>query len=258
MVPDIHGQRNEHMNGTWSQVEIAGKPADVYEPPGPNRPRFAILYLHGYTLETLRGQDAYVSLFNELNLVCVCPHGRHSWWADRVCPEFDPRLTAERHVLHNVRPYIGERWDLPDRAVGLLGISMGGQGALRLAFKYPDLFPVVAAVSATVEYHEAYGRGSVLEEMYDSKEQCRQDTAPMHLQPSHFPPRLFFCSDPSDANWFRGNDRLDEKLSALGVPHEVDFTTRAGGHTWSYFNHLADRVVRFLHRGLEQEGRRLL
>jgi S-formylglutathione hydrolase len=246
------------MNGTWSQVEIADKPADVYDPPGPNRPRFALLYLHGYGLETLRGQAPYVSLLDELNLACVCPHGWHSWWADRICPEFDSRLTVERHLLDNVRPYFRERWGLDGRGVGLFGVSMGGQGALRLAFKYPDLFPVVAAVSAAVEYHEAYGRGSVLDEMYDSKEQCRQDTAPMHLQPGRFPPHVLFCIDPDDINWFRGNDRLDEKLSALGVPHEVDFTTRAGGHSWGYFNHMADRVVRFLQRGLEHEGRRLL
>jgi S-formylglutathione hydrolase len=94
--------------------------------------------------------------------------------------------------------------------------------------------------------------------MYDSKEQCRQDTAPMHIHPSKYPPHLFFCIDPQDANWLRGNERLHEKLSALGVPHEIDFTTRAGGHTWDYFTHVAGRVVRFVHAGLVEMSRRLL
>jgi S-formylglutathione hydrolase len=94
--------------------------------------------------------------------------------------------------------------------------------------------------------------------MYDSKEQCRQDTALMHIHPSHHPPHIFFAIDPRDDRWFRGNDRLHEKLSALGVPHEIDFTTQAGGHSWDYFNHMADRVVRFVHAGLVQESRRLL
>jgi S-formylglutathione hydrolase len=94
--------------------------------------------------------------------------------------------------------------------------------------------------------------------MYNSKEQCRQDTALMHVPPFNPPPHIFFCIDPDDRQWYRGNDRLHEKLSALGVPHEIDLTTRAGGHSWDYFNHMAERTIRFVHAGLEHESRRLL
>jgi S-formylglutathione hydrolase len=246
------------MNGTWNLVELAGKPAEVYDLAGASSPRFGILYLHGYGLKTLRDELAFTRLFDELGLACVCPHGQHSWWADRICAEFDPVVTPERHLRENVLPFFEQRWGLAPRAVGLLGISMGGQGALRLAFKYPDVFGVVAALSPAIEYHEVYGRGEPLDEMYDSKEQCRQDTAPMHVHPSHFPPHVFFCIDPTDRDWYRGCDRLHEKLNALGVPHECDLTTQAGGHTWDYYNHMAARAVRFIHAGLEQQSRRLL
>src|SRR5262249_29656751 len=113
-------------------------------------------------------------------------------------------------------------------------------------------------ISSAIEYHELYGQGTPLDDMYDSKEQCRQDTAPMHVHPSHYSPHIFFCIDPDDELWYRGNDRLDEKLNALGVPHEKDLTTRAGGHSWEYFNHMAERAIRFLHAGLARESRRLL
>ena len=135
---------------------------------------------------------------------------------------------------------------------------MGGQGALRLAFKHPAEFPVAAAISPALDYHELYGQGTPLDALYDSKEQCRQDTALMHVPPFRPPPHLFFCIDPADALWYRGNDRLHEKLNALGVPHTLDLTTRAGGHSWQYFDRMADRAVRFVHAGLEQESRRLL
>jgi S-formylglutathione hydrolase len=245
------------MNGTWSRLDIGGKPADVYDLPDAVAPRFGILYLHSGGLETLADQPAFTRLFDELRLVCVCPHGQLSWWADRLCAAFDARTTPERHLLQSVVPLFGERWGIAPRGIGLLGISMGGQGALRLAFKYPDKFPVVAAIAPSIEYHEWYGQGTSLDEMYDSKEQCRQDTAPMHIHPSRFPPRIFYCIDPAD-HWFRGCDRLHEKLSALGVPHELDLTTCAGGHSWDYFNHMAERAVRFVYHGLEQESRRLL
>src|SRR5579871_3530299 len=246
------------MNGSWTTAEIAGKPADVYEPPAGNRPRFGILYLHGASLETLASRPIVAPLFDELRLACVCPHGDYSWWADRVWRGFDPEVTPEQYLLRSVVPFFETRWGIKPPGIGLLGYSMGGQGALRLAFKHPETFPAVAAFASAIEYYELYGRGLSVDEMYDSKEQCRQDTAPMHVHPSRFPPHIFYCIDPDDAEWYRGNDRLHEKLSALGVPHEIDLTTRAGGHSWDYFNHMAERVVRFVHNGLEQESRRLL
>jgi S-formylglutathione hydrolase len=244
------------MGSAWTKASIAGKTADVYDPPG--RARFGLLYLHGVGLETLRDNPIYTSLLAELNLACICPHGGPCWWADRLCPEFDPAITAEHFLVHHVIPYFKERWGLTPPRLGVLGVSMGGQGALRLAFKHPAIFPAAAGIASALDYHELYGQGGTLDEMYDSKEQCRQDTALLHVPPSNPPPHLFFCIDPDDARGLRGNDRLHEKLTALGVAYTVDLSTRAGGHTWAYFNHMAETVVRFLDAALEQESRRLL
>jgi S-formylglutathione hydrolase len=246
------------MNGTWHVHDIAGKRADVYELPGGVRPRFGVLYLHSGGLETLVDQHAFTGLFDELRLTCVCPHGQMSWWTDRRCPVFDPVMTPERWLLDHVVPFFHATWGLAPPAIGLCGISMGGQGALRLAFKHPKLFPVVAGIASSIEFQNWYGLGYPLDEMYDSKEQARQDTALLHIHPTDYPPHIFFCIDPTDANWWRGNDRLHEKLAALGIAHTCDLTTRAGGHSWTYFNAMADRAVRFLDAGLAEMSRRLL
>ena len=47
-------------------------------------------------------------------------------------------LTAERHVLDNVLAHIRTTWNAAPPRIALLGTSMGGQGALRLAFKHPS------------------------------------------------------------------------------------------------------------------------
>jgi esterase/lipase superfamily enzyme len=244
--------------GTWSREIVGGKPADVYELAGRAKPRFGVLYLHPVGLETLVDRSPFTRLLDELGLVCVCPHGRLAWWTDRICHDFDPRITAERHVIEHVVPFFAARWGLQPRAIGLLGISMGGQGALRLAFRHPDIFPVAAGIASALDYHEFYGRGLSLDEMYDSKEQCRQDTALMHVPPYNPPPHLYFCCDPGDTDWYRGNDRLHEKLNALGVEHSADLTTEAGGHSWEYFNRMAEPALRFIYQGLDKESRRLL
>lgn len=242
----------------WTEETIAGHHADIYEPPGSPPPRFGVLFLHPYGLETPRERPAWTSLFEKYRLVCVAPQGGRCWWADRLCSDFDPRTTPEQFLLHDVLPTFRARWGIGPRAVGLLGISMGGQGALRLAFKQPRLFPVAAGIASALDYHERYGAGTPLDEMYDSKEQARQDTALLHIHPSEHPPHLFFCIDPEDIDWYRGNDRLHEKLTALGVPHTYDLTTQAGGHSWAYFDHMAEPAIRFVAEALEKESRRLL
>src|SRR2546426_9822906 len=136
----------------WATVEIGDKPVDVWEPSAPARPRFGVLHLHGIGLETLIDRPVFTHWLEELQLACACPHGQRSWWGDRICPEFDETRTPERHLVDNVVPFFAQRWGLRPRRIGIQGISMGGQGALRLAFKRPDLFPVVAAIAPAIEY----------------------------------------------------------------------------------------------------------
>ncbi|MFL5341811.1 MAG: alpha/beta hydrolase-fold protein [Gemmataceae bacterium] len=244
------------MSGKWQRIEIAGKAADLLEPAaGP--PRFGVLFLHGHDQLTLPASSAISEALLRQGLACVCPHGQRCWWTDRVCPEFDPAISTERFVLESVVPFAHDRWALGPLGLGLLGYCMGGQGALRLAFKQPNAFPVVAAIAPAIEYHELYWSGTPIDEMYASKEQCRQDTVPMHIHPSQFPPHIFFAADPTDP-WRRGSDRLREKMAALGVPHECDLVTRAGGHSWAYLEHMAPRALTFLAAGLERESRRLI
>jgi S-formylglutathione hydrolase len=240
----------------WSSASIGGKTADVFEPARP--PRFGLLYLHPYGLESLADNEAYTRELSARGIGCVCPHGGRCWWLDRVCAEFDPAIAPEKYLLEEVVPFFERRWGLKSRALGVFGISMGGQGALRLAFRHPKVFPVAAGIASAFDFHEYYGQGSPLDEMFDSKEQARQHTALMYVPPYDPPPHLFFAIDPADHDWYRGNDRLHEKLNALGVPHTIDLTTTAGGHTWSYFDRMAAPTISFLSESLEKESRRLL
>jgi S-formylglutathione hydrolase len=240
----------------WTRETIAGKAADVFTPAA--RPRFGVIFLHGIGLETLTDNPVYTALLERWGLACVSPHGQRSFWLDRICAEFDASVSPEQYLLESVVPFMRERWSFGPRGIGIFGISMGGQGALRLAFRHPQTFAVAAGIASALDFHEWYNQGTPLDDMFTSKEQCRQQTALMHIHPHDWPPHLFFAIDPEDVDWFRGNDRLHEKLGALGVPHTIDFTTTAGGHTWDYFTKMAEPTIRFLADGLEKESRRLL
>src|SRR5262249_40661280 len=208
------------MQGEWSVLRVNDKPVDLFDPPSTSRVSFGILFLHDIGGETLKGHSALRDLFASLGIACLCPRTGACWWVDRICAEFDQNETPEKFLLHSLMPAFSEHWELEPPRIGLLGFGMGGQAALKIAFKHPTRFPTVAALSSKLDYHELYGRGTALDEMYDSREQCRQDTALLHIHPSHYPPHIFFAADPRDSFWYRGSDRLHEKLIALGIPHE--------------------------------------
>jgi pimeloyl-ACP methyl ester carboxylesterase len=245
--------------GTWSEATLAGHPADVFEPARRNEHGYVVIYLHGVNLTRLAGNAAFTELFDRHGLPVVAPLAGPCWWADRVCPAFDAALTPERHVRQNVLAFIAGRWGSRPPRIALLGTSMGGQGALRMAYKYPDTFPVVAALSPAIDYQVRLREGDeVLAAMYDDEEQARQETATLHVHPLNWPRHQFFCCDPADERWHESAERLRMKLASLGIPHERDLETTGGGHGFAYYNTMAPKAIAFLAERLERERLRVV
>lgn len=246
--------------GTWTETTVAGRPCDVYQPPQPNAHGYVVLFLHGVHLGRLVENEVYCREFDRRGLPVFGPMTARSWWTDEICAEFDPHVSAERHVVERVVPEICRRWNTSTGRIALLGTSMGGQGALRLAFKHPATFPVAAGISPAIDYHLRFHDAGeeTLPLMYADAEAARQDTALLHVHPLNWPRNLWFSSDPTDECWYAGAQRLHMKLGALGIPHECDLETSAGGHGWEYYNHMAPRAVEFLFDRLERERRRVV
>ena len=231
------------MDSHWIRSDAGGRAVDWFDPPA--KPRFALLYLHPIGGESLAGNAVFTAELRRLNLACCAPQGGERWWADH-------------EELLKLHPAMRDRWILSSKAIAVAGISMGGQGALRLAFQNPESFNVVAGIASAIDHHERFGQGSPLDSLYRSREACRQDTATLRIRPDSYPKHIWFACDPTDDEWFRGNDRLDEKLTAMGIPHTADLTTEAGGHSWNYFEAMAAPMLQFVVKSLEADSRRLL
>ncbi len=239
--------------GTWKQIDVAGKPVDVYEPSQRSEHNYAVLHLHGHGGRTLKGNEVYTQELERYGFVAVCPHGKRSWWGKRICREFDAEMSPVEFIMEHLLPFLGTDYDAAPPAVAVSGVSMGGQGALRLAYWHPREFPVVAALAPAVDFQNWWGMGLPLDEMYESALDARQDSATLQLHPLNWPAQQFIACDPQDADCFEGTDRLISKLSSSGILFEKDVTTSAGGHSWEYFNHMAPAVMKFLHERLERE-----
>jgi S-formylglutathione hydrolase FrmB len=243
----------------WCEESLRGHLVDVFEPARANDFGYVVLYLHGVHLHRVKDDAVFTALFQQHGLKVVAPMTQQSWWTDRIYPKFDREITAEQHVLQHVLPFIESRWESKPPRIALLGTSMGGQGALRFAFKHPDTFPVAAAIAPAIDYHIKLREGDeVLEEMYRDVEQARQDTATLHVHPLYWPRNIWFSCDPADERWHESSDRLHMKLRSLGIPHECDLETSAGGHGTAYYNHMAPAAVAFIMRALERERMRIV
>jgi S-formylglutathione hydrolase FrmB len=245
--------------GTWTTVSVAGHVCDIYEPRQRNEHGYSLIYLHGVHLGRLDQNAVFTAEFERYGLPVIGPRTGRSWWTDRICEEFDPALSAERYVIAHVVPYLNERWGSSPPRIALLGTSMGGQGALRLAFKHPRLFPIAAGLAPAIDYQLRFHdpEEETLPRMYADAEEARQDTATLHVHPLNWPRNIWFACDPLDHRWHESAHKLHSKLSALGIMHELDLESSAGGHGWNYYNHMAPAALRFIAQRLEQERLRL-
>jgi S-formylglutathione hydrolase len=227
----------------WGRAEVVGREADVFTPPVGSAGRGSLLWLHSEGGEHPDDLPGFTALLAAHRLPCVAPRGGVCWWVDRVCPGFDPAVTPEQHLLAATGSE--RRW-------AVAGIGMGGQGAVRLAFRHPTRFPVAAALDGAFDFHDLYGRGTPLDDLYPTRERARQDTAVLHLDPSRWP-QLWLAADPA-GYWHRGADRLHEKLAAYGVPHAADLDTTGS----DYRARMLPGLVAFVATGLAAESRRLM
>jgi pimeloyl-ACP methyl ester carboxylesterase len=223
----------------WQTVRVDGRGVDVFVPEQPDSLLGVVLFLHGHGEVGLRSNPVFTRLFHEHRLAAVCPPGRRSWWLDVPCDEFDAAVTPQHWLLNTLLPWIQETLAFVPPKISLLGISMGGQGVLQLAYRHALKFPVVAAISP-------------LDRMFPDAESARQATVVLNLHPLNWPRHQFFCSDPTDTEWFDGAARLGMKLSSSGILHERDLETAAGGHTWDYFNHMAPKALQHIASSLQK------
>ena len=244
----------------WTTALVAGHPCQLFEPAERHPSGYVVLYLHGVHQGTLEQQTPFVEQFERHGLSVVAPQTGRSWWVDRICPEFDLAISAQRYVLEHVLPFIQQRFGTQPPRIALLGTSMGGQGALRYSYLFPRLFPAVAAISPAIDFQKRVREaeeGDPLLRMYADPEAARQDTAILLIHPLNWPRHQFFCCDPADPRWYDSVDRLRMKLASLGVPFECDLETTGGGHGFGYYNQMAPRAVNFLVNALNSEQLRL-
>jgi S-formylglutathione hydrolase FrmB len=161
----------------------------------------------------------------------------------------DGKTRYEDFLVQEFLPGIEKKFRVkPGRANrAVSGASMGGYGALHLAFRHPELFSSVSAHSAAlIEKLPTFlagvapnsGRGRVLGSTFGipSDPAFWERNSPITLAKAvqlNGMKIYFDCGDQDDFGFEAGATALDRALTLRKIPHE--FHLYPGRHDWQYF-----------------------
>jgi len=242
--------------------------------------QYPVLYfLHGMNGSEVefqkRGVAAAVSRMRQDGkigeFIIVAPDGANSFY---INSKNGPRY--EDAIIKDLMPHIEKTY----RAIGtpaaraIQGISMGGFGALSLAFKHPEMFSSVTAHSSalfealpnpTGEDRRSQFMSRLIGNMYGTPpdEEYFRSYNPISLAETNAAAikkaglKVYFDVGEQDRYGFQGSNKaLDERLSKAGVAHE--FHVFPGNHGWEYMISVADHSYAFLWKSFKADGKAAL
>ena len=244
----------------WSVIDLEGKLCDIQSPRSGSESN-ALIFLHDFDPASSPAESALQQSLEQSGFAIIAPRAHRSWWLDSPIPSFDTRFTPERFVIDHVIAEIGRRWNISPPGIAIVGAGMGGQGALRLSYRYPARLPIAAAVCPSIDFHLAMRDDAetfaALWNVYTDVEQARQDTAILHIHPLNWPRHQFFAAVDTDQLWFDGAVRLRMKLSALGIPCTTILENSLGDSSYTFHHRAAEHVVAFVRERFGAESRRI-
>ena len=256
-VPLAHAAGRGECNSLPSKVLARAVPYCVLLPPSydtDKEKRYPVLFFfHGLgDDEQMFLHSGGINLVEDLwedhqlgEFLIVTPAG----WTTFYINSRDGRHRYEDFFLQEFMPGIEKRYrtetDRANRGIG--GVSMGGYGALHIAFQHPDLFAAVAVNSAALLEKlpkvggldsEIFPQLRVLSSAFGSPLDAafwnKNDPVTLAKTANLSGLKIYFdCGYQDDYDFELGAMALDKVLKTRQIPHK--FELYQGGHGWTYF-----------------------
>ncbi len=217
-------------------------PMDIYVvtpdnmKPGDKLP--VVYTLHGYSgnyTNWLKFQPRILDMVDRYNFIVVTPDGRNSWYMDAPA---DPKVKMESFFIEDLIPFIDANYPTDAQASkrAITGLSMGGHGALYLAFRHPDVFGNAGSMSGGVDilpFPENWELPRILGPRAEYPERWEAASV-INVAKGLKPGQVNIYFDCGVDDFFaQVNENLHKELVELGIPH--DYVSRPGAHTWDYW-----------------------
>ena len=217
--------------------------------------QFPVLYLlHGATgcYNDWSRKANLDSLATHYGVIIVCPDGQDSWYFDSP---IDPKMQFETYVSKELVAYIDSHYRTHANRYmrAITGLSMGGHGALFLAFRHPDVFWSCGSMSGNMDITQYPDSWHIKDRLgnRDDNLQCWRDHAVCNLVDQVKacplqPAQNITLDDGLHDIFIKNNIAMHDQLVEKGINH--DFTVRPGRHSWDYWVNSLDFHLLFFHK----------
>jgi len=199
-----------------------------------------VYLLHGHNanyLAWINNAKGFEKAADQYNVIIVCPDGgSSSWYFDSPV---DSASKYETFISDELVKSIDAKYKTIKNRKGraITGLSMGGHGALYLAFKHQDVYGAVGSMSGGVDirpFPNNWDIAKCLGTYAGHPEQWEKNTV-INMLNLLTPNALAIIIDcGTDDVFYKVNENLHQQLLYRNIPH--DYTTRPGAHNWSYWN----------------------
>lgn len=211
---------------------------------------YSVVYLlHGLTghYDNWADRTKLADYAKNYKYIVVMPEGNNGWYSDSATVAADK---YESYIIQELIPEIEKNFRTKtareNRAIA--GLSMGGYGAVKFGFKYPQMFALVGSFSgalgaASLTEKEIGKTGTIAESINgvfgasDNANRAANDVFKMAREASSeqiksFP---FVYQDCGTEDFLYKNNRdFADLLQTKKIPHE--FREAPGGHDWKFWN----------------------
>lgn len=216
-----------------------------------------LFLLHGYGgnhLSWSQQVPELAELVRKHPFLVVCPQADNSWYFDS--PNRQDQDYAEAigrqlpGLIDSLYPTVGH-----SSGRFITGLSMGGHGALYLAYRFPNTFGAVGSMSGGLDLLPFADRFELTDllgspEKYPERWQAHNVLDLLDRWPNPPPALLIDCG--AEDFFFEANQRVHRKLLALGIPHH--YVVRPGTHNWVYWRQVLPDHMRFFARMWSRKG----
>lgn len=226
---------------TYSSAMDKEIPAIVITPDSYNgETQFPVVYLlhgHGGNYSSWNSSSDNVKLMaDKYNLIIVCADGnKDSWYFNSF---MDSTSRYETYVAKELVAWIDSNYKTiaNRKSRAITGLSMGGHGALYLAFRNQDVYGACGSMSGGVDirpFPNNWGMKKHLGSQSEHPENWEKNTIVnmLHLLTSNTLAITIDCG--TEDFFYHVNTRLHEELTYRNIPHT--FISRPGAHNWDFW-----------------------
>ena len=231
-------------------------PAVVVTPDGySSQPmqRYPVVYLlhgagGGYS-NWIKKVPAIRALADQYQAIIVCPDGAStSWYFDSP---IDSGFRYETHVAREVPNHIDSAYRTINerRARAITGLSMGGHGALFIAFRHSERFSIAGSMSGALHVSVIRKGYNVEKRLGDTVVNAAywRDWSVLNVIEQYPKDSLSILIDcGTEDRVMPMNRAVHEKMLKLKIPHE--YLERPGEHNWPYWENAIQYQMMYINQ----------